>query len=111
MLLIAAISFCISNICLDGNTDEDFCSRLNEDEVCKLITANTAEFTARARVSSTILRYGRVVEATVATWAEFQQIVVELNITFSQVKRSCILQGSDIFQVWWPVGKGVTVLR
>jgi len=32
----------------------------------------------------------------VATWAEFQQSVVERNITFSQMKKFCISQGSAV---------------
>ena len=65
---------------------------------------------ARARVSSTNPRYGRVAEATVPTWAEFQQSVVERNITFSHMERFCILQGSVVtFFRCGTVGKGVTV--
>jgi len=52
--------------------------------------------TAGAHVSRTNPRYGRVVETTVVTWAEFQQSVVERNITSSQMERFCILQGSVV---------------
>jgi len=32
----------------------------------------------------------------VATWAEFQQSVVERNITFSQMKKVCISQDTEL---------------
>jgi len=32
----------------------------------------------------------------VATWAEFQQSVVERNITFNQMKKFCILRGRAV---------------
>ena len=64
----------------------------------------------RVRVSSTNPLGGRVAEATVATWDEFQQRVVERNITFSHMERFCILQGSVVtFFRCGAVGKGVTL--
>ena len=50
-----------------------------------------------ARVSSASLRYtDEFWKRLVVIWAEFQQSMVERNITFSQMKKFCILQGSAV---------------
>ena len=66
----------------------DFCSRLNEDEV------GTAEFGC---CKSACIEYqSKLRKRLVATWAEFQQSVVERNFTFSQMKKFCISQDSVV---------------
>ena len=44
----------------------------------------------------------------VATWAEFQHSMVERNITFSQMKKFCVLKGSEVTFLG-VVGYGVKV--
>jgi len=58
-------------------------------------------YTARARVSGTgslpIRNTDELRKRLVhATWAEFQQSVVEHNIAYSQMKKFSILQGSAV---------------
>ena len=66
----------------------DFGSRLNENEV------GTAEFGC---CKSVCIEYqSKLRKRLVAIWAEFQQSVVERNITFSQMKKFCISQGSAV---------------
>jgi len=77
-LLQIAVAACASATCL-GNTPVDFCSRLNEDKV------GTAEF---GYCKSACIEYqSKLRKRLVATWDEFQQSVVERNITFSQMKK------------------------
>ena len=86
MLQITGSSFCVRN------TSQEYCLLIFAPGSMKMSLVQPSLDTVRlARVHvSSICDMDEFWKHLVVTWAEFQQSVMECNITFSQMKKFCI---------------------